>query len=289
VYTESSGENLYWNVFDVLTTAMYQGSHPAPESLASVRRWPLSARILRQLSRSPQAEDYPGGTQLHTGENALDFILKTVPGFHEMISGRTVLDYGCGLGHQALAIKAAGAAHVTGYDPFPKFPSDAPPGIILRSELPEGKFDVVLNSSSLEHFANPELEFVRMRDFTRERLVITWAEPWYSHSGSHMSFFTRVPWVNLLFPERSIFLVRSLYRQDGATRYEESSLGGALNRMTVARFEQIVQTHKREMTVDFARNYATRGLPLVTRIPVLRELLTSACTCVLRAPAGARV
>jgi SAM-dependent methyltransferase len=268
---------------------MFQESHSLPQSLVPPRQWPLSAKILRYLSRSRQAVDYAGGTQLHTGENALEFILKTVPGFHEMICGKTVLDYGCGFGDQVLAMKAAGAAHVTGYDPFPKFPAHAPPGTAFRSELPEGKFDVVLNSSSFEHFANPELEFVRMRDFARERLVITWAEPWYSHSGSHMGFFTRVPWVNLVFPERSIFLVRSLYRQDGATRYEESGLGGALNRMTVARYERIVRTRRREMTVEFTRNYATRGLPLVTRIPVLRELLTSACTCVLRAPSGAAV
>src|SRR5579862_1162664 len=262
---------------------MYQGSHPIAQSLVSAKQWPLSARILRRLSRPPEAEDYPGGTQLHTGENALEFILKTVPGFREMISGKTVLDYGCGLGDQVLAMKAAGAAHVTGYDPFPKFPAHSPAGVMFRSELPDRKFDVVLNSSSFEHFANPELEFVRMRDFAREHLVITWAEPFYSHSGSHMSFFTRVPWVNLLFPERSIFLVRSLYRQDGATRYEEAGLGGALNRMTVARFEQIVRRNKRALSVEFMHNYATKGLPLVTRIPVLRELLTSSCTCVLRA------
>ena len=38
-----------------------------------------------------------------------------------------------------------------------------------------------------------------MRSLTKERLIITWAESWYSHSGSHMNFFTRVPWVNLWF------------------------------------------------------------------------------------------
>ena len=249
-----------------------------------IERWPLSARILRRLSRPPGGADYPGGTQTHVGEHALDFILRTVPGFLDMVRGKTVLDYGCGLGRQVLAMKAAGAVRVVGYDPYPKFVDDRPEGVEFRSDLPRERYDVVLNSSSFEHLADPVRDFETMRDLARERLVITWAEPFYSPTGSHMGFFTRVPWVNLLFPERSVFLVRSLYRQDGARRYEEAGLGGALNRMTVARFEEIVRLHKRDMRVEFQRNYATRALPLATAIPVMRELLTSACTCVLSAP-----
>jgi SAM-dependent methyltransferase len=261
--------------------ATTQRPNPPP---AEPVKWPLSARILRRLSRSPDGQDYAGGTQVHVGGHALDFILETVPGFLEMIRGKTVLDYGCGRGDQVLAMKKAGAKYVVGYDPFPKFPKDFPAAVEFRADLPRHKFDVVLSSSSFEHLADPVAEFMRMRDLTGGRLVITWAEPWYSHNGSHMGFFTRVPWVNLLFPERSVFLVRTLYRQDGARRYEEAGLGGAVNRMTVARFDKIIAENKGPMTVEFSRNYATKGLPLVTAIPVLRELLTSACTCVLAAP-----
>jgi hypothetical protein len=50
--------------------------------------------------------------------------------------------------------------------------------------------------------------------------------------------------------------------------------------MTVARFEGIIATSG--MKVEFYRNYATCGIPLVTSIPVIRELLISACTCILR-------
>ena len=245
--------------------------------------WPLSARILRSLSRSPEAQDYAGGTELHIGEHALDFILSTVPGFLEMIRNRDVLDYGCGRGDQVLAMRRAGARSVVGYDPFPKFPASVPEGVAFVSELPKRKFDVVLSSSSMEHFRDPEGEFATMRELTGERLVITWAEPWFSHNGSHMGFFTKIPWVNLLFPERSVFLVRSLYRQDGARCYEEAGLGGALNRMTVARFDRIIAQQKGDLLLEFRRDYATKRLPLVTKLPVLRELLTSSCACVLTA------
>lgn len=245
---------------------------------SKVTSWPASARLLLALSRSPDAADYAGGTVRNVGDHALDFILKTVPNFTEMIRDKRVLDYGCGHGDQAIAMKRAGAASVVGYDPYPKFPQ-APPGVEFTPDLPHEPFDIVLSCSAFEHFAQPERELKTMSQLTAGRLVITWAEPWYSHSGSHMNFFTRVPWVNLLFPERSVFLVRSLFRDDGADSYETCKLGGAVNRMTVARFERTIRSSG--MNIEFLRHYATRGLPLVTGIPILRELLTSACTCIL--------
>jgi SAM-dependent methyltransferase len=203
-----------------------------------------------------------------------------VPDFLKLIQGKSVLDYGCGRGDQALAMKRKGALSVTGFDPYPKFPAEVPEGVEFTSELPAKKFDVVLSCSSFEHFADPERELNRMRALTGDILIVTWAEPWYSHSGSHMNFFTRVPWVNLLFPERSVMLVRSLYRDDGAISYETCGLGGGLNRMTVKRFEEIVR--QSGMQVERIQNHATRGLPLVTKLPILRELLTSACTVILK-------
>ena len=41
-----------------------------------------------------------------------------------------------------------------------------------------------------------------------------------------MDGITKLPWVNLLFPERVVLAVRSRYRTDGATRYEDC--GGGL-------------------------------------------------------------
>lgn len=181
-------------------------------------------------------------------------------------------------------MERAGAARVVGYDPFPKFPQDRG-GVEFTAELPTERFDIVLSCSAFEHFADPEREFAAMRSLTGGKLIVTWAEPWYSHNGSHMRYFMRVPWVNLLFPEKSVMLVRPLYRDDGATSYETFGLGGAVNRMTVARFERILR--ESGMRVEFLRHYATRRLPLVTRIPLLRELLTSASACILsRAPSS---
>jgi hypothetical protein len=110
------------------------------------------------------------------------------------------------------------------------------------------------------------------------RIVITFAEPWYSNNGSHMGGFCRLPWVNLLFAERTIMNVRSLYRTDGAQRFIE--IEGGLNQMSVAKFERIMRSSG--MRIESLRLWPTKGLPLVTGVPVLRELLTSACSCVLQ-------
>ncbi len=73
---------------------------------------------------------------------------------------------------------------------------------------------------------------------------------------------------------------RSRYRNDGATRYED--VVGGLNRMTLAKFERVLRASG--LVIERLQYHATRGLPLVTRIPLVRELLTSAATTVLRAP-----
>jgi hypothetical protein len=133
-----------------------------------------------------------------------------------------------------------------------------------------------------EHFADPAKEIVAMKLLTNPsgRIAISWAEPWPSHSGSHMNFFIRVPWVNILSSEKAVMRARAHYRNDGARHYEDCGLGGAVNRMTLRKWERLLGGSG--MTVGWSRYYATKGLPPVTGIPGIRELLTSSVTEVLR-------
>jgi SAM-dependent methyltransferase len=144
--------------------------------------------------------------------------------------------------------------------------------------------DLVLSCSAFEHYRDPGAELFRMVDLCKPggRVVITFAEPWFSPHGSHMDGITRLPWVNLLFSERTMMRVRARYRVDAAATLEETEDG--LNRMTVARFERLMRQSGQQ--IEFLKLYAVRGLPLVTRLPVLRELLTSAAACVLRVNKG---
>lgn len=145
-----------------------------------------------------------------------------------------------------------------------------------------GTFDLVVSCSSFEHFADPEACLRHMTEAARPggRIIVSFAEPWYSPHGSHMNFFVRVPWINLLFSEKAIMEVRSHFRKDGARRYEE--VEGGLNRMSLAKFEGIIR--KSGMEIEFLKYYPVKSLPLVEKIPLVRELLVASAACILRKP-----
>ena len=232
-----------------------------------------------------------GGTVNTTADNALDFLVKTVPGFLERLRDKDVLDYGCGHGWQGIAIARLGIARsVTGLDIrlFDSMRANAcAAGVDDRvefiAETRVGRtFDVVYSCSSFEHFRNPGRELRRMIELTRPggQIVISFAEPWYSPHGSHFTGYTGLPWSNILFSEETMMRVRAHYRSDGATRYED--IEGGLNKMSVAKFERIIAASG--LTVADYRLWAVKRLPLVTRLPVLRELFTAAVSCVLLKP-----
>jgi SAM-dependent methyltransferase len=255
--------------------------------------------ILNVLAKGANDPE-PGATQNYTIGNCLNFARRTISGFDHRIRGKTVLDYGCGSGWQAVAMHLhCGASRVHGIDVVERWFAQArrlaadhgcDGAVTFDRELPAGfEPDIVLSLSAFEHFDDPVGELRRMASLARPggEILIAWAEPWYSHSGSHFSGYTRlplvgarVPWLNLAFSERALLKLRSRFRPDDppATRFAEVS--GGLNQMTVARFERILR--ESGLDVRERRLFATRGLPLVTRVPILRELLTSAASSVIR-------
>lgn len=252
----------------------------------------IGERVLQALSRDPNSKDHPGGTDKYTVDNALDFHRKTIPTFFDEIRGRSVLDFGCGPGWQAVAMQREGAGKVVGVDIKPAWieharmlarqhgVADQTEFVLGSDKLQDGTFDVVLSSNSFEHFGDPEAILREMQRLVRVggAVWITFAEPWLSPYGSHMSFFTKMPWVNVVFSERTVMSVRSRYRSDGATKYEDVESG--LNRMTVRRFERIIK--QSGLRLDWVKLYPTKGLPLVDRIPGVREFLVSAVACRLQ-------
>jgi 2-polyprenyl-3-methyl-5-hydroxy-6-metoxy-1,4-benzoquinol methylase len=250
----------------------------------------LSERLFLAVCRPFDKPDYPGGTARTTIDNALEFLEWSVPGFLEMVRQRKVLDFGCGHGWQATALARKCDATVTGLDlarpvllaSWEKIRQDYKlPNLTLTTTLPETEmFDLTYSCSSFEHFSDPEEILSLMRERTKigGYVVISFAEPWYSPYGSHMNGLTLLPWVNLLFSERTVMRVRALYRNDAATRYED--IEGGLNRMTVARFERLM--FNSGMRVERLNRWPVKRIPLVTNVPVLRELLTTAMSCVLK-------
>ena len=251
----------------------------------------------------PQGAAEIGATVNYTIDNCLAFAQRMFRDFDRLVVGKRVLDYGCGHGWQAVALRLrCRAEHVVGLDVIDerlafgaalagrfgcadrvRFFRDVP------AEL-EGRFDVVLSLSAFEHFADPMAELQKMRRQLRPggHVLLAFAEPWLSHSGSHVGNFTRipgtnypVPWVNLVFSDRALLTLRSKFRDDHVSRLQD--IDGGLNRMTLAKFEEILRSSG--LNIADLRYFATAGIPLVTRVPLLRELLTSAASCVLTAEA----
>lgn len=253
----------------------------------------LGERILVACCRDPGAPDYPGGTIRANVENALDFLDKTVPQFRSFISGR-VLDFGCGWGNQAVAMAlAGGATEVVGLDIqwherarqlAREYSCSERVRFVDRLEPSDlGSFDMVLSCSSMEHFSDPASAVEMMKDAVKPGglIIISFAEPWYGPRGSHFDAYSRLPWVNIFFSEDTVMKVRSRFRSDGARKYEE--VQGGLNRMSIAKFERIIRESK--MEVDFFKIYIAKGLPLLDKIPIARELFASAAAVILRKPA----
>ena len=258
----------------------------------------LSDRFLNLIAADQNGLEV-GATASYTLDNCLDFAQKTIHNFRGRISGRRVLDFGCGHGWQSIAMARLGAAQVLGLDIATDRLDRARElarqyGVAERvrfSDSGEGfQPDVVVSIGGFEHFADPPATLNLMASLVRQdgQILLTFACPWFSPNGSHVNGFTRIPgtdiafpWLNLLVPEPAMMRLRSRYRSDGASRYEEVT--GGLNRMTLAKFERIVGNNG--LIVSELQYFGVKGLPLVTRIPVIRELLTSAVSCVLRCAA----
>jgi 2-polyprenyl-3-methyl-5-hydroxy-6-metoxy-1,4-benzoquinol methylase len=166
----------------------------------------------------------------------------------EKFTGKRVLDFGCGLGHDAVEIARHGAKFVVGVDIQESYLASArrlaeASGVSDRccfSISTTEKFDVVMSINAFEHIGDPAAAFRSIRESLVPGGValIAFGPLWYHPYGGH--FFTLFPWAHLVFTEKSLLRWRADYIHDGATRYED--ITGGLNRMTVRRFEKLVRS-----------------------------------------------
>ena len=91
-----------------------------------------------------------------------------------------------------------------------------------------------------------------------------------------MGFFCRLPWVQLLFSERTVMQVRSQFRGDGKRTYQDVGLA----KMSLAKFEHCVETSG--LHCVWKRYECSRGANWLAKTP-LRELFVNRVTCVLQA------
>ena len=257
----------------------------------------IDETILLALSRQPSAPDFSAEPAALAGtpEDPLEMLRRKYPDFHQMVWRKRVVDFGCGIGHQSVALVRAEECVVCGVDTNRKTLDKAtqyansqalPAGRLeFRERVSRdmwGAFDVVISKDAMEHYPEPAATLEEMRRLLKPggRLLITFGPPWFAPYGSHMHFFCKVPWLNLLFTERTVMAVRARFRQDGAKRYEDCESG--LNKMSVAKFERIIAACG--LKVENRRYDCIKGLNFLGRLPLLRELFINHVTATLTVP-----
>ena len=251
----------------------------------------LPERILLSLSRDPGLEDYPETKEAWTLNNSLDLLLRYFPTLKEDIVGKDILDFGCGSGWQSVAIAVNGSRYVMGLDINPKLLQRAidvakeynvDSRVEFREKIEKAdqeRFDIVLSQNSMEHFKDPGEVLNQMKEAAKKDgiLLITFGPPWFAPYGSHMHFFTKVPWVNILFSESTVMSVRRYFRSDGATKYED--VEGGLNRMSIAKFEKII--NYADLKIIKNKYTCIKGMNFLGKLPLIKELFINHVSCVL--------
>jgi len=204
----------------------------------------LQYEILKRIAPFDQGTD----TDPYHGRSKLRILLGD--SFLEEIRDKTVIDFGCGEGTEALEM-AHTAGHVIGLELASRdyllkqaAIRAAEAGLSERCEFTTGttrKADIVVSIDAFEHFDDPagilEIMFGLLKP--GGLMVTSFGPTWYHPYGGHLVRHV-CPWAHFIFSEASLMRWRSGFRNDGATRFHE--IEGGLNKMTIRRFEQLVCT-----------------------------------------------
>ena len=161
------------------------------------------------------------------------------------VSGRTVVDFGCGDGLEAVELARRGAKRVYGIDTntacldmarWQANHAGVSHSIELSAETPANVFaDLAISVDSFEHYADPAAVLRLLHGLLRTGgvLLVSFGPPWRHPYGGHL--FSVYPWAHLLFSEAALVRWRDGRRDDRPGSFAEAGL----NRMTVKRFERL--------------------------------------------------
>ncbi len=240
----------------------------------------VADRLLRALARRRLRPPMDGSA--YASRSKTEVLLG--PDIWTAIGGKTVIDFGCGTGEQAVEIASRGAGHVIGIDIRPSVLEAArlraaAAGVADRCTFTTDAAepaDAIISIDGFEHYDKPaEVLNVMARLLHPDgRVFIAFGPPWFHPLGGHL--FSVAPWAHLVFTEAALIRWRSSFKSDGATRFSE--VEGGLNQMTVARFERLVEAS--DLRIERLETVPIRRLrPLANRWT--REFVTSTVRCTL--------
>ncbi len=205
------------------------------------------------------------------------------------VTGKIVIDFGCGDGSEAIELAHCGASKVIGIDIRGSALLRARDRALRAGVGAVCDFcadtdqlgDLVISIDSFEHFSDPAGALKEMYRLLRPggAVIISFGPTWYHPYGGHL--FSVFPWAHLIFSESALIRWRSDIRKDGARRFSE--VEGGLNQLTISRFEHLIQGS--QFVVQQLEAVPIRRLRLIHN-PVTREFTTSIVRCRLAKPVG---
>jgi SAM-dependent methyltransferase len=205
------------------------------------------------------------------------------------MNGLTVMDFGCGYGRTVLDIAKLGPRQVIGLDIRDSVLHEARKLAeneklsnvryvsALTDDVKElyGKVDIIVSIDAFEHYGDPAKVLDEMDKYLARdgQVYISFGPPWWHPYGAHLQFMTRLPWPHVMFTERVLMAARSLYKTDGAVKFEQ--VAGGLNRMSVRKFEQLIDNSVFRITTlqpipirrtKFLHTYCPGGREIFTSI-----------------------
>ncbi len=275
------------------------------------------ARTFRFVARPPAPEDLvevEGGVlvprfELMYGDLAVAEAATWFERFPRWldVTGKDVLDVGCGPGELCLEAARRGARRVVGVEVEPeriklgninaqKAGGDLPVDLRLYGgdleELGSERFDLVLSKDSFEHYgalpgtpsAEQMVTAMGRRLHVGGLLLIGFGPLWKAPYGGHID--VKLPWAHLVFPESVIFDEFRRVRPSGKTAqtFEE---GVGVNRMTLGRFRRLMEGSGLELlhlAYNVTQNRMARPMNGLRRLPGAEEYFTQNAYGVWRRP-----
>lgn len=233
----------------------------------------------------------------------------------EALTGKDVLDFGCGGGELSFFAAKQGASSVTGFEVSrdqyaiavenrQRVDVDPKPDFVHGEELDsipfdEKRFDLVLCFDVLEHILDYAPIIREWRRVLRPggRVFIWWV-PYFHPYGHHVESLVPLPWVHAVFSDRVITKACAriydmpefeprVWDLDEAGRKKPNkwhSLDSlpTLNKLTIREFEKTAKAagfsiRRRELHPISSSKAAKTISRLLTRLPLAREFFT-ACT-----------
>ncbi len=203
------------------------------------------------------------------------------PKIQEEVSGKDVVDYGCGRGILSLDLsEVARLVYAVDIRPHPEAFSGRPNIISGYPEIvPPRSADFVLSLNAFEHYSDPKKILLHWRRILKPtgRVYLSFGPPWYHPYGAHLEYLTRLPWIQLWCPEPLVMAWRSRHRTDGAKRYQE--VEGGLNQMSLRKCDKLlIETGFR---ITSSRTVPIKGFAWPLRFGFGRELWTARADYIL--------